>query len=77
MVRIEQFGARLRDMSVSQVFAHHSAILGLHKAIIIGVSGSGFGEMDQKLVQQFGYNLVDEFGAIIGMKPFDNERELG
>ena len=47
VITIEQFGARLRDIGISQVFAYHRAVLGLHQAVIIGVSGSGFGEANQ------------------------------
>ena len=57
------------------MFAHHRAILGLHQAIIIGVAGSAFSEADQELIQELGYCLVNEFGAIVGMEAPDNERE--
>ena len=73
---IEQFSAALGDISISQLLAHHGAILRLHQAIIIGVSGSGFSETDQQLIQQLGNYAIHKFRAIIGMKTPDNERKL-
>ena len=47
---IEQFSAALGDISIFQLLAaHHGAILRLHQAIIIAVSGPGFSETDQQL----------------------------
>ena len=62
-------------MSVSQLFAHHSAILGLHQTIIVAVPGSAFGKANQELVQESGYCVVYEFTPVVGMKASDEERE--
>jgi len=59
------------------VLAHYRSILGLHQTIIIGVGRSAFGEADQELVKEIDYRLIDEFGAIVGMKaPHDKGKAI-
>ena len=76
VVSVDQFSTRLWNIGISQVLANHRAILGFHQTIIIALSGSGFGEVDQHLVQQPGYYMVYKLRPIIGMKSSDNEREF-
>jgi hypothetical protein len=77
VVLVECFGACLRDISIAQVLAHHRAILGLHQSIIISVTRPAFGKADQELVKELGYGLIDELGAIVGMKAPDDKGKTG
>ena len=73
---IEQFSAALGDIGISQLIAHHGAILRLQQAIIIGMSGPGFNETNQQLIQQLKNYAINKFRASIGMKTPENERKL-
>jgi len=76
VIHIKQFGARLRDIRISQVITNNRAVLSLHKTIIIGMPGSLFSKTYKQFIQQPGYYMVYEFRAIIGMESVDNEGEL-
>jgi hypothetical protein len=60
-------------MGISQMFAHHRAILGLHKSIIMGMANSAFGEADQEPILKVGDHLVYKLEPIVGMKPSDDK----
>lgn len=76
MVSIEQIGALLGDMGIAQLLADHRSVLGFHQGIVVGMSGAGFGETDQELVEQPGHIMIDKFGSVVRVKTQNGEREL-
>ena len=55
---------------------HHGGILGLRQGVVVEMARAGLGELDKKLVQQFGHLVVDVLRAVVGMKPRDDKRKL-
>ena len=43
--RVDRVGETLRNMAVTQVFAHDGAVLGFGQAIVIAAPGPGFSEL--------------------------------
>lgn len=39
------------DKAIADVFADHGPVLGLHQTVIVAVSGTAFGLLDQQLVE--------------------------
>lgn len=77
---VEQHSTSPRDMGISQLFAQHSAVFGLHQAIIIAMSWSGFGEANQSFpgrIQQFCYHSVYKLRPVVRMEASDEESFQG
>ena len=73
---IDRFGVLTGDVAPADVFANHRTVFRFHQPVVIGVTRPRLGLFDQKFVQQAGHGVVDEFAAVVGMKPMDAEREL-
>ena len=79
VVLVEGFDQRceaLREMAIAQVFADDGAVFTFRQGIVVGVSGAGFGQLDQQRVEQFGHVLVDVLGAVVGVKPENDKGKL-
>ena len=73
---VEPVGASGIDVAVAEVLADDGAVLGLHQAVVVGVSGPALGLADAQLVEQAGHGLVEELAAVVGVKALDAEGEL-
>ena len=72
MLFVEGFNRRRMrrgNVRVPHVLPHYRSVLCLRQAVVVGVSRPRFGLLDQQLVQQFGHPMVNEFAAIVRMKP--------
>ena len=49
----------LGNVDVAQLFPNDRPVFTFHQGIIVAVPGSGFGQFDQQLVEQFDHILVD------------------
>ncbi len=65
----------LWNMRITQVFAHHRSVPGSRQRVIVGLPGTGLGELDPQLLQQLCHLVVDVFRTVIRMKAKDDKRE--
>lgn len=63
------------DMAVAHVFADDAGVFAFNESVVVGAARAGFGLLNEELVEQFGDDGVDEFGAVVGMKAEDTEGE--
>src|SRR5258706_15209090 len=73
---VDLSGEALRDMPVTEMFAHDGPILRFGQTVVVAVPGARLGELDPELVEQPGYLVVDVLRAVVGMKPQDHEGKL-
>jgi hypothetical protein len=75
--RIDENSVSLRNMHISHVLTHHASILRLHEAVVVGMPRPLLSLSNEKLVQEFCDNRIDELASVVGMKAKDHERKLG
>ena len=64
------------DVAVAEVLADDRAVLALDEGVVVGVSGSGLGELvDVEGFEQRGDGAVDVFRAVVGVKAVEGEGE--
>ena len=69
-------GVAAGDVAVAEVLADDRAVLALDEGVVVGVSGSGLGELvDVEGFEQRGDGAVDVFRAVVGVKAVEGEGE--
>lgn len=64
------------DVSVTEMLAHDRSVLTFDQGIVVGLSGTGLGELgDVEFVEQSSDAVIDVLRAVIGMEAGDVERE--
>ena len=74
---VDGLSVSLFDVSIAHVLADDAAVFPFDQRIIVGSSGAGFGLFDKKFVKELVNNGVDKLAAIVGVKPFKDERKRG
>ena len=64
------------NVSIAHVFADHRPIFRLRQCVVITPPRPQLSLLDEQLIQQLSYRVIDIFRAVIGMKPTDPERKL-
>ena len=73
---VDLCGEAAGDLAVAEVFAHDGGVFTFHQGIVVGVSGTGLGELtDMELVEQPGDLAVDVLRAVVGVEGQDGEGE--
>ena len=72
---VDGVGVPRIDVAVTDVFADHRAVLGLHQPVVTALPGTAFGLLDQQLIKQPGDGGVDELAAVVAVDPEDGEGE--
>ena len=73
---VDALGVAAGDVAVAEVLADDRAVLALDEGVVVGVSGSGLGELvDVEGFEQRGDGAVDVFRAVVGVKAVEGEGE--
>ena len=68
-------GVALFNVTVAHVFTDDAAILAFDESIVVGSTRTGLGLFDEEFVEEIGDDGIDELAAVVGVEPFEDERE--
>lgn len=74
---IDQRRPPLRNVRMAKEFSDHRPILTFNEGVLVGLTGTGFGEGDQELAEEGGHPPIDVFRAIVGVEALNGERKRG
>lgn len=67
----------LFNVTVAHVFTDDAAVFAFDESVVVGAAGTGLGLFDEEFIEERGDDGVDELAAIVGVEPFEDERERG
>ena len=65
---LHRFGVFGSDVSVAHVLANDRPVFAFYQRVVLAATRAALGELDQQILEQFVYLVVDVFRAVVGMK---------